>query len=32
MRALRAAMTAGTLESWARGFLAARRPAADAVA
>lgn len=32
MRALRAALAAGTLESWAQGFLAARRPAADAVA
>jgi queuine tRNA-ribosyltransferase len=32
MRALRAALAAGMLESWAQGFLAARRPAADAVA
>ena len=32
MRALRAAISGGTLESWARGFLAARRSAADAVA
>jgi queuine tRNA-ribosyltransferase len=32
LRALRAALTRGTLESWAREFLAARRTAADAVA
>ena len=32
MRALRAALAAGALESWARGFLAARRSDADAVA
>jgi queuine tRNA-ribosyltransferase len=32
MRALRAALAAGTLESWARGFLAGRRADEDAVA
>jgi queuine tRNA-ribosyltransferase len=32
MRALRSALAGGTLESWARGFLAARRTEADAVA
>ena len=32
MRALRAALAAGQLESWARGFLAGRRTRADAVA
>jgi queuine tRNA-ribosyltransferase len=32
MRSLRAQLAAGTLESWARGFLAARQAAADAVA
>jgi queuine tRNA-ribosyltransferase len=32
LRALRAALARGTLESWARGFLAARQAAADAVA
>ena len=32
MRALRTALAAGALESWARGFLAGRRIGADAVA
>jgi queuine tRNA-ribosyltransferase len=32
MRALRTALAAGALESWARGFLAGRRADADAVA
>ncbi|HET7757028.1 MAG TPA: tRNA guanosine(34) transglycosylase Tgt [Steroidobacteraceae bacterium] len=32
MRSLRAQLAAGTLESWARDFLAARRAASDAVA
>jgi queuine tRNA-ribosyltransferase len=32
MRSLRSALAAGTLEAWARGFLAARRTGADAVA
>jgi queuine tRNA-ribosyltransferase len=32
MRSLRAALAAGALESWARGFLAARRPEPDAMA
>jgi queuine tRNA-ribosyltransferase len=32
MRSLRSALAAGTLESWARGFFAARRADADAVA
>ncbi|HEV2229985.1 MAG TPA: tRNA guanosine(34) transglycosylase Tgt [Steroidobacteraceae bacterium] len=32
MRALRAALAAGQIESWARGFLAGRRVGADAVA
>lgn len=32
MRSLRSALSAGTLESWAREFLAGRRTDADAVA